>query len=170
MHRSCPMMNQVSFMSRFVGVGLFSFLLLSCSGDSDDYSKWIHKAQVRKSPKMEPIPKFELLPFFKLTKQDLGLNPFKSERAVEDEFDLGKTGKVLNAFPLSTLKFVGTLEEGRKKWALIKQPDGQIRQVSKGDFMGREQGLVVLIQSDAIQIKQWGSLKKHLVRLTGSEM
>lgn len=77
--------------------------------------------------------------------------------------------QALEAFPLDTLRFVGTLSQNSEIWALIKQPDLQITHVRVGDYMGQNYGRIQLIEHDLIQlvetIKNSGAWEHHVTLL-----
>ena len=60
----------------------------------------------------------------------------------------------LQAYPLSVLRFVGTLTQGDKVYAFILAPDNAVYQVQKGDVVGERQGHVVDIYPDRINIME----------------
>lgn len=68
----------------------------------------------------------------------------------------------LEAFPLENLKMVGTLQQQKQVFALIKAPDNNLYRVKTGDFMGLNFGRVMDITESALKLKE-------LVQDSGSE-
>lgn len=60
----------------------------------------------------------------------------------------------LEAFPLENLKMVGTLEQKKNVFALIKAPDNNLYRVGPGDYMGQNFGRIVAIDESAVKLKE----------------
>jgi type IV pilus assembly protein PilP len=60
----------------------------------------------------------------------------------------------LEAFPLENLKMVGTLQQKKVFFALIKTPDNNLYRVQTGDFMGQNFGRVTEISESALKLKE----------------
>lgn len=152
---------------------LLSSLLSNCSGDNSDLVKYINDVKARPSIKIEPIPQFAPLPIFKFPENDNRRNPFKpiDQKKRTDLFapDQKRPKQPLEAFPLDSLKFVGTLKEGSSIWALIKRSDSQISRIRVGQYMGQNYGRVILIKNDFIKleetVKNSGTWEKHITTI-----
>ena len=66
--------------------------------------------------------------------------------------DQDRPRQPLEAFPLDSLKMVGTIGQGSKMEALIKDPGGVIHQVHKNDYMGQNYGRVTSISEDHVDL------------------
>ena len=139
-------------------ITLLSSLLLACVGDNNDLVQFMNETKARKARPIEPIPKFAPLAFFTFPAHDNRRNPFKpiEEKKRIEEFapDQNRKKEPLESFPLDALKFVGTLNEGFKVWALILQPDKQVVRIRVGEYMGQNYGRVQVIQNDLIKIEE----------------
>ena len=62
--------------------------------------------------------------------------------------------EVLEAFPLESLVMVGTLEQKRVRYALIKTPDKNLYRAKVGNYMGQNFGIVTAISETAITLKE----------------
>ena len=60
----------------------------------------------------------------------------------------------LEAFPLENLKMVGTLQQKKDMFALIKAPDNNLYRVKPGDYMGQNFGRIVAIDESAVKLKE----------------
>jgi type IV pilus assembly protein PilP len=60
----------------------------------------------------------------------------------------------LEAFPLENLKMVGTLQQKKDIFALIKTPDNNLYRVKSGDFIGQNFGRIVDINESALKLKE----------------
>jgi type IV pilus assembly protein PilP len=68
--------------------------------------------------------------------------------------DLTRRKEALEAYPLESLKMVGTLERGRQRWALIKTPDNNLYRVHNGNYVGQNFGVVAMITETSITLKE----------------
>ncbi|GBE10474.1 Pilus assembly protein, PilP [bacterium BMS3Abin12] len=133
-----------------------AILLGGCGGDRmSDLHQWVRRVEARPGGRISPLPKVKSYRKFTYSAFDLR-DPFSPSR-------LGGASKVkvngnsklrpnakrprgpLEAFPLDTLRMVGTLDKGGRVWALVRAPDGTIYPVHDGDYMGRNYGKVVKI-------------------------
>ena len=154
-------------------ISFISLLLNACSGDNSDLVKYMNDMKARPALKIEPIPQFAPLPIFKFPENDNRRNPFKpiDQKKRTDLFapDQKRIKQPLEAFPLDSLKFVGTLKEGREVWALIKLPNNQISRIRVGEYMGQNYGRVIVIKSDLIKLEQTiknsGMWEKHITTI-----
>jgi type IV pilus assembly protein PilP len=68
--------------------------------------------------------------------------------------DPNRPKEALEAYPLESLKMVGTLEKGVQRWALIKTPDSNLYRVRNGNYMGQNFGVVAMITESSITLKE----------------
>jgi type IV pilus assembly protein PilP len=67
--------------------------------------------------------------------------------------DLNRPKEPLEAFPLETLKMVGTLERGRQMYALVKADAGLYR-VRVGNYLGQNFGVITKITDSEIALRE----------------
>lgn len=160
--------------TRPVLISLLLIVLTACSGDNNDLSQYIHSVKMRKTRAILPIPTFAALPGFKFPEDDNRRNPFKptSQKKLVDPFtpDQRRVRQVLEAYPLDSLKFVGTLTQDHQIWGLIKQPSSQISRVRVGDYMGQNYGRISVIKNNSIKLEETiksasGAWEKHMTTL-----
>jgi type IV pilus assembly protein PilO len=60
--------------------------------------------------------------------------------------------EALEAFDLSQLSMTGTLERQGRRWALIRDADGGVTRVSVGARLGRDQGRIVDITRERVEL------------------
>jgi len=60
----------------------------------------------------------------------------------------------LEAFPLENLKMVGTLQQQKAMYALIKTPDNNLYRVTSGDYIGQNFGRITDINETAVKLKE----------------
>lgn len=69
----------------------------------------------------------------------------------------------LLAYPLSVLRFVGTLTQGDVTFAFIMTPDSMVYQVKAGDVIGDHQGKVVEVTSNRVNVMEQETEKGQAV-------
>ena len=111
-------------------------------------------------PKLSPPKKFT--PFLYLAKNTMDpYNPGKLAIAFAKlqsnssglKPDVERRRESLEAFPLDTLKMVGTLQKPGLNYALI-QADKIVFQVKSGNYMGQNFGMVTGITETAVELKE----------------
>jgi type IV pilus assembly protein PilP len=60
----------------------------------------------------------------------------------------------LEAYPLDNLRMVGTLEQGRGMFALVKTPDSSLYRVTAGNYMGQNFGYITQITDSSVTLKE----------------
>lgn len=134
-------------------------ILGACSGsDGDDIDQFIKDTSKSLSPKIPLIPQA----------QPYAPTPYNADGALSDPFKARKSDAKLNgvhpdlkrpkapleAYPLESLKFVGSISKPNLKYALIKAPDNIVQQVQLGNFVGQNYGVVTAIRDDGITLKE----------------
>lgn len=64
-----------------------------------------------------------------------------------------KTAPPLNAYSLSILRFLGTIQENNQIKGIIMTPDGKIFQVKVGDTIGDHYDSIISVTSDKLEIR-----------------
>jgi type IV pilus assembly protein PilP len=143
----------------FVLAAIFGSLLVACSGDEgDDLDKFMATAANDMSKSVEPLP--EVLPYSPLQYNADGTlsDPFKARKAANKTGALqpntNRPKEALEAYPLESLKYVGSMSKNKLSYALIKTPDNTIQQVKSGNYIGPNYGLITQINESDIVIKE----------------
>jgi type IV pilus assembly protein PilP len=136
-------------------------LLCSCSNDDkrQDDEAYIQRIKNRRIREVEPLPEIRPYEPFAYSAYNLR-SPFVAP-AVQDQAkkfsldggihpDSNRRKEVLEAFPLDTLRMVGTLEQNKKLWALIVDPNGAVYRLSKGNYLGQNHGRIDGITIDKV--------------------
>jgi type IV pilus assembly protein PilP len=169
--------NQLSLKSEcqryfFIVYIIFLIALSGCENNNfSDLNQYI--ARVKSEPKesIQPLPKvikvesFE----FKLNKQR---DPFEAIDQYEfpntsiDQSDINgvkpdikRPKEELEAFPLESLKMVGTVITKSILWGLIKADNGTIYRVQNGNYMGKNYGKIINISTNKIELLELVSYK-----------
>jgi type IV pilus assembly protein PilP len=146
-------------LSKILSVAILLGLLASCSGDEgDDLDKFMASAANDMGKSVEPLP--EVLPYAPLEYNADGTltDPFRARKAMSKDGALqpntNRPKEALEAFPLESLKYVGSLSRNKSIYALIKTPDNTIQQVKAGNYVGPNFGLVTQINESDIVVKE----------------
>jgi type IV pilus assembly protein PilP len=144
---------------RFLAVVILGAFLVACgSTEGDDLDKFMATAANDMGKGVEPLP--EVLPYSPLQYNADGTlaDPFKARKAANKSGALqpntNRPKEALEAFPLESLKYVGSLSKNKSTYALIKTPDNTIQQVKTGNYVGPNFGLVTQINESDIVVKE----------------
>jgi type IV pilus assembly protein PilP len=146
-----------------LAIALACFALASCSGEQhSDLRQFVKDSDSMPRGRIPPLPEVRPYEPFEYAAFDL-VDPF-----VPRKIEAPKTSNIpgalqppanhrkgpLEAFPLENLKMVGTLEQHKKVYALIKTPDNNLYRVMAGDFMGQNFGRIIDINESALKLKE----------------
>jgi type IV pilus assembly protein PilP len=141
---------------------VFSTLLLAaCSGaEFSDLKEFVEQSGQGLRGHVDPLPQVKAYEPMTYNAFELP-DPFKP-RKIEPERgagggpspDLNRRKEPLEAYPLESLKMVGTLEKGNQRWALIKTPDTNLYRVRRGNYMGQNFGVIAMISDSSITLKE----------------
>ena len=152
-------------------IALASLGLVSCSGEQhSDLRQFVKDSDSMPRGRIPPLPEVRPYEPFEYAAFDL-TDPFVP-RKIEAPKPSNVPGALqppkdhrkgpLEAFPLENLKMVGTLQQHKNMYALIKTPDTNLHRVKPGDFMGQNFGRIIDINESAVKLKE-------LVQDSGSE-
>jgi type IV pilus assembly protein PilP len=141
-------------------VALFCAGVAGCGGDRHgDLRQFVKESENLPHGQIPPLP--EVKPYEPATYTAFEtIDPFKP-RKIEPPRGSGGLGPDLNrrrepleAFPLESLRMVGTLEQKKDIYALVKTPDNSIFRVRLGNYMGQNFGRIVAITESSIRLKE----------------
>jgi type IV pilus assembly protein PilP len=123
----------------YLSVCLLSIFLVGCgANEGDDLDKFIKESGKDLRGKVDPLP--EVTPFVPMEfNKDGTLNdPFKPRKAQTQKTgglrpDLNRPREAMEAFPLESIKYVGNLQKGKLRYALVRAPDNAVNQVTIGN-------------------------------------
>ncbi|MCB1929081.1 MAG: pilus assembly protein PilP [Rhodocyclaceae bacterium] len=147
-------------------------LMAACSSPQEDIQVWMDDQSRHMVGKVQQLPEIKPAEQVAYVGYDYP-DPFRPAATAIDldmstsEFrpDLTRRREPLEAFALETLAFVGTLEMGSEKIALVMfqapagggaagQGDGTLYQIRKGNYMGQDFGLVAEINDTELTLKE----------------
>lgn len=135
--------------------------LAACGGEEhQDLRQWMKESTKDFKGKIPPLPEIKIFPAVAYETSDL-LDPYNPSK-IEPERkpggggikpDLDRRKEPLEAFPLESLKMVGTLIKGKMVHALI-QADKSLHQVKIGNYMGQNFGIITDINETEVTLKE----------------
>lgn len=152
-------MVRFNFLLKIACIASIGLILTGCnSGEGDDLDKFMSSASNDMSKGVEPLP--EVLPYSPLEYNADGTlsDPFKPRKAASKNGSLqpntSRPKEALEAYPLESLKYVGSMSRNKLTYALIKTPDNTVQQVKVGNYIGPNYGLVTAINESDIALKE----------------
>jgi type IV pilus assembly protein PilP len=143
-------------------------LLAGCSNDDfSDLNQYITEVKARPKGTIKALPEMKLIEPFIFKPEDLRdpFKPLKPIGGIEDPGPESTTGsgikpdtsrrkEELEAFPIETLKMIGTVKMKSNLWGLIKATDNTVYRVRAGNYMGQNYGKIIRISADKIELME----------------
>ena len=141
-------------------VGLFCAGIAGCGGDSHgDLRQFVKESENLPHGQIPPLP--EVQPYEPATYTAFEtIDPFKPRKIEPPRGsgglspDVNRRREPLEAFPLESLRMVGTLEQKKDIYALVKTPDNSIFRVRLGNYVGQNFGRIVAITESSVRLKE----------------
>ena len=136
--------------------------LISCSGERySDLKQFVKDSDNLPRGRIPPLP--EVKPYEPFTYDAFNLtDPFKPRKIEPPKAtaggglqpDFNRRREPLESYPLENLKMVGTLQQKKNIYGLIKTPDNNLFRVKAGNYMGQNFGRITSISESTIQLKE----------------
>jgi len=144
---------------------VLAVVLTACvSEEFDDLKSYVSQVKSKPATPIEPMPVIKSYEAFDYEVAGLR-NPFEKldePQVVTEMFsaegpgpDLERGKEELEAYPLDTLRMVGTLSKEGELWGLVKANDGVIHRVQAGNYLGQNFGKIVGVQDQQIDLAEW---------------
>lgn len=138
-----------------------AFLLAACSEEFQDIKDFIKESEKGLKGRVEPLPEVKPYEPFAYNAFDLP-DPFKPRKieapkaagASKLQPDLNRRKEALEAYPLENVRMVGTLQQAKNIWALIKTPDNNLYRVKTGNYMGQNFGLITEVTEASMKLRE----------------
>jgi type IV pilus assembly protein PilP len=134
--------------------------LAACGGEThQDLRAWMADQGKGVKVKLEPLPQMKPYEPFTYNAFDLP-DPFKPRKVEPGRGnsklapDMTRRKEPLEAYPLEALNMVGSLQQGKAMYALVRTPDKEVYQVRIGNYMGQDYGVVTSITDGEIHLKE----------------
>jgi type IV pilus assembly protein PilP len=154
--------NRRSYQLTKLSILVFVFALSACGGEEhEDLKQWMKESTKDFKGKVPPLPEIRPFPVVAYEAGDLAdpFNPKKLEPSKQHpggggtQPDLNRRREPLEAYPLESLKMVGTLIQSKKVHALI-QADKALHQVKVGNYLGQNFGVITKITETEVTLKE----------------
>ncbi len=148
--------------SRTIAVALLCAGVVACGGETySDLRQFVKDSESLPHGQIPPLPEVKPYEPFTYTAFDT-IDPFKPRKIEPPKGsgtggiapDLNRRREPLEAFPLESLRMVGTLEQKKEMYALVKTPDNSIFRVRPGNFVGQNFGRIVAITESNVKLKE----------------
>jgi len=148
-------------MKRWLVLALGACVLLAgCGGEShQDLRAWMAEQGKNARGRVDPLPEIKPYEPFAYNAFDLP-DPFKPRKIEPAKGnsklapDLTRRREPLEAYPLESLNMVGTLQQGKSTYALVRTPDKDVYQVTTGNYLGQNFGVILGISESEIRLKE----------------
>ena len=137
------------------------FALGACGGDMDDLDQYINSVKAKPGGRIDPLPEITPYEVFTYLADAEGLrSPFVPDSpqaaagiaAGGTRPDPERSREFLEQFPLDTLRMVGTLQLGETQFGLVQTSDGLIHRVIPGNYMGQNDGRIIVVSESEIEL------------------
>ncbi len=136
--------------------------LASCGGEQySDLRQFVKESDNLPRGRIPPLPDVKPYEPFNYDAYDL-VDPFKPRKIEPPKTaagggiqpDLTRRKEPLEAYPIENLRMVGTLQQGKTNFALVKSPDNNLFRVKVGNYLGQNFGLITDINESTIKLKE----------------
>jgi type IV pilus assembly protein PilP len=141
-----------------VSIALAGTLFLAgCSGGQSDLQQWIDETKKKPGGRIAPLP--EVKPYDSYTYNPAGMrSPFQPQGPNAGNGGVRpvvrRSREFLEAFPLDTLRMVGTLKVGKNFYGLVQSKDGLVHRVQPGSYVGQNDGKITDITASKISVTE----------------
>jgi type IV pilus assembly protein PilP len=148
-------------MKRWLALSLVACVALAgCGGEShQDLRAWMADQGKGARGRVDPLPQIKPYEPFAYNAFDLP-DPFKPRKIEPSKGgsklapDLTRRREPLESYPLESLNMVGTLARDKQTFALVRTPERDVYQVTKGNYLGQNYGVVTGITDGEVQLKE----------------
>jgi type IV pilus assembly protein PilP len=135
--------------------------LAACAGEPHrDLRQFVKDAEAMPHGQLPPLPEVKPHEPFLYTAADL-IDPFKPRKIEPPRGpgsgiapDVNRPREPLEAYPLESLRMVGTLAQKKQVHALVKTPDNSLYRVRIGNYLGQNFGRIIAIDESAIRLRE----------------
>jgi len=152
---------------RHSGLATLCLALSACGGsthqDLRDFTSKV-KSDAAKVTRIDALPDIQPYETY-LYRADERRDPFTDTVATDDTTvavtddsirpPTNHRKEALEAFPLDSLRMIGTLQRADKLWAIVKiqnNPDGGIHRIVTGNYLGQNYGRVINVSEEQINL------------------
>jgi len=130
--------------------------LAGCTSGDADLREWVAHEKAQKGPPIPPLPVLKTFETFEYADQTMR-DPFSPSL---EELPSSASGpqpdkhpkEPLEAYALDSLRMVGSIGSGASIEALIKDTEGTVHRIHRGNYLGQNNGKVVAITEAQIDL------------------
>lgn len=157
------MSRLVAMSIKWMAICSAALLLVAC-GDShlQEVEEFVAEVKARESARIKPLPEIQPIETFAYVSTDRR-DPFVPMESEQEQGSVIASGltpdetrrkEELEAFPLDSLRMVGTLELQGSMWGLVRTQEGIIFRVKVGNYMGQNHGQITRISEEGIELTE----------------
>ncbi len=148
---------------RVLSMVLVAIAVAGCSGGSqEELQQWMKEETKDFRGRIPPLPKVK--PYEPVAYDAAGIvDPFSQRKMIVESSrqqggsglrpDLDRAKEPLEAYPLESIKFVGSLTKNRQTHAIVSV-DGTLQQVRAGNYMGQNFGVITKITETDLSLRE----------------
>ena len=149
-----------SWVRAVVLAALLPIVLAGCGRDPNlELRQWMEEQTKSMKGKVDTLPIVKPYVPFAYNAFDLP-DPFKP-RKIEPARgtsklapDLNRRKEPLEAYPIESLKMVGTLQQKQTMYALVRTNEKTVYQVKAGNYMGQNFGIITTVTDGEIRLRE----------------
>lgn len=135
--------------------------LPGCGGEQyGDLRQFVQESENLPRGRIPPVPEVKPYEPFAYDAYDL-TDPFKPRNIRPAKVaagglqpDLTRPKEPLEAYPLENLRMVGTLQQKKSTFALIRTPDNNLFRVRNGNYLGQNFGRIEDVSESGVKLKE----------------
>lgn len=136
--------------------------LAACTSEPhEDLRNFVKESENLPHGRVPPLPEVKPYEPFTYAAFDV-IDPFKPRKIEPPKTaagggiqpDLARRKEPLESYPLENLRMVGTLQQNKQTYALVKSPDNNLFRVKSGNYLGQNFGLITTISESTIKLKE----------------
>jgi type IV pilus assembly protein PilP len=149
---------------RIVAIVIAGLALAGCGGEQhSDLRQFVKDSDNLPRGRIPPLPEVQPYEAYTYNAYDI-TDPFKPRQIAPPKAeniaggikppDPGRRKEPLEAYPLENLKMVGTLQQKKDIYALVRTPDNRLFRVKTGNFLGQNFGRITDITESSVKLKE----------------
>lgn len=147
---------------RWIVIAALTAGMLGCGGPIDDLEQFVREGGQGMRGKVEPLPEVKPYEPFSYAAFDFP-EPFKPRKLKASnnaggggglQPDLNRRKEPLESYELEKLKMVGTLQQHKMMYALIKAPDNSLHRIKTGNYLGVNFGRVTGVSESEVLLTE----------------
>lgn len=137
--------------------------LVGCGGEeAEDLQAYVQSVKDRQKSNIPALPEPQEYETFSYD-QTLLRNPFEPPKDAKEKVrrtnsglqpNLKRDREILEQYSIGSLRMVGSIERGGRRWALIIAPDGTLHRTTTGRHMGQDNGKITKVTDSLVELKE----------------